>query len=116
AFSIDREWRHETTKALAAWRKKCENTAEGEDKPPMPVGKRLLLNDATVEKIGDILSKHEPRGMLSFQDELNGWLASMDAYKGGIGGKDKGAWLEAYNGGTKFFDRITRGELYVENW
>lgn len=116
AFAIDSEWRQETNKAMAEWRKACENTPKDEDEPPMPIGKRLLLNDATVEKVGDILSKCEPKGMLSYQDELSGWLASMDAYKGGTGGKDKGAWLEAFNGGPKFFDRISRGELYVENW
>lgn len=116
AFAIDSEWRQETNKAMAEWRKACENTPKDEDEPPMPIGKRLLLNDATVEKVGDILSKCEPRGMLSYQDELSGWLASMDAYKGGAGGKDKGAWLEAFNGGAKFFDRISRGELYIENW
>ena len=116
AFAIDSAWRQETSKAMAEWHKKCENTPKGEKEPPMPIGKRLLLNDATVEKVGDILSKCKPRGMLSYQDELSGWLASMDAYKGGTGGKDKGAWLEAFNGGPKFFDRISRGELYVENW
>ncbi len=116
AFAIDSEWRQETNKAMAEWRKECENTPKGEDEPPMPIGKRLLLNDATVEKVGDILSKCEPRGMLSYQDELSGWLASMDAYKGGAGGKDKGAWLEAFNGGAKFIDRVSRGELYIENW
>lgn len=116
AFAIDSEWRQETNAAMEKWRKQCENTPEGENKPPMPIGKRLLINDATVEKVGDILSKCEPRGMLSYQDELSGWLASMDAYKGGTGGKDKGAWLEAFNGGAKFFDRISRGELYIENW
>ena len=100
AFAIDSEWRQETNKAMAEWRKACENTPKDEDEPPMPIGKRLLLNDATVEKVGDILSKCEPKGMLSYQDELSGWLASMDAYKGGTGGKDKGAWLEAFNGNS----------------
>lgn len=116
AKQVNNEWGRETKALIAEWIKECESTPKGEEKPPEPIGKRLLFNDATVEKVGDILSKCEPRGMLSYQDELSGWLASMDAYKGGAGGKDKGAWLEAYNGGAKSFDRISRGETYVENW
>src|SRR5690606_13173089 len=65
--------------------------------------------------MGDILSKSEPRGILSYQDELTGWLSSMDAYKNGAG-KDRAAWLEAFNGGPKAIDRIQRGSTFVENW
>ena len=115
-FKIDQKWRDETNQATAEWLKACEETAKGEEEPPAPIGKRLILNDATVEKMGDIMSKSEPRGMLSYQDELSGWLASMDAYKNGAGGKDKAAWLEAYNGGPKAIDRIARGSIFVKNW
>jgi len=115
-FKIDQKWRDETNQANAEWLKACDDTPKGEEEPPAPIGKRLILNDATVEKMGDIMSKSEPRGMLSYQDELSGWLASMDAYKNGAGGKDKAAWLEAYNGGPKAIDRIARGSTFVENW
>jgi len=115
-FKIDQKWREETAQANAEWQKACDDTPKGEEEPPAPIGKRLILNDATVEKMGDIMSKSEPRGMLSYQDELSGWLASMDAYKNGGGGKDKAAWLEAYNGGPKAIDRIARGSTFVENW
>lgn len=115
-FQIDRQWRAETHKAIAEWEEKAKNASDDEALPPRPLKKRMLISDATVEKIGDILSEAEPRGILSYQDELSGWLGSMDAYKQGAGGKDKAAWLEAYNGGYKAIDRIRRGELLVENW
>tara|TARA_R110000851_G_scaffold333531_1_gene514861 strand:- start:41210 stop:43840 length:2631 start_codon:yes stop_codon:yes gene_type:complete len=115
-FKIDHQWREESNKALAQWAQACDETPKGEEPPPAPLIKRLILNDATVEKMGDILSKSEPRGILSYQDELSGWLAAMDAYKNGAGGKDKAAWLEAYNGGPKAIDRIGRGSTFVENW
>jgi hypothetical protein len=115
-FKIDQKWRDETNQAYAEWLKATDNTPKGEEEPPAPIGKRLILNDATIEKMGDIMSKSEPRGMLSYQDELSGWLASMDAYKNGAGGKDKAAWLEAYNGGPKAIDRIGRGSMFVDNW
>ena len=114
-FKIDQQWREETARAHAEWLEACDNTPKGEQEPPAPIGKRLILNDATVEKMGDILSKCHPRGILSYQDELSGWLASHDAYRHGAG-KDKAAWLEAYNGGPKAIDRVARGSTFVENW
>ncbi|MHA7809254.1 MAG: DUF3987 domain-containing protein [Marinobacter adhaerens] len=114
-FKIDQQWRESTAEALADWQAACDEAGKDGEKPPRPIEKRLILNDATVEKMGDILSKSEPRGILSYQDELSGWLCSMDAYKNG-GGKDRAAWLEAYNGGPKAIDRVNRGSTFVENW
>lgn len=114
--SIDKKWRAESKKQLHTWTKQLEKAKEDNTiAPEKPLEKRLILEDVTIEKMGDILSKAEPRGVLILRDELSGWLGSMDAYKGGAQ-KDKPAWLEAYNGGYKSFDRISRGETFVENW
>lgn len=113
--AIARRWQDDNARKLAAWDEECEGLEKGAKTPPKPILKRLMLNDATVEKMGAILSECEPRGILSHQDELSGWLSSMDAYKNG-GGKDRAAWLEAYNGGGKSIDRISRGSIFVENW
>jgi len=118
AFAIDKEWREAARKALAEWAKECERVKKsdsGEDMPPQPETKRLIYEDTTVEKMADVMSRCEPRGALVFRDELTGWLASMDAYKNGSG-KDRAAWLEAYNGHHLAVDRVTRGSTYVENW
>ena len=112
---IDRRWRQESDKAMAEYLAETEGLKKGEQKPPPPILKRLIVNDATVEKLADIASTHEPRGMLSFQDELSGWLSSMDVYKNG-GNKDRANWLEAYNGGPRAIDRVNRGSSYCENW
>jgi hypothetical protein len=114
--AIDKKWRVDSDKAEREWKAKADKCKkEEQDAPPQPIGKRLIINDATVEKLGDILSRCEPRGILYYVDELSGWLASHDAYKNG-GGKDRAAWLEAYNGGTKAIDRVMRGSTFVENW
>ncbi len=42
-----------------------------------PVAKRYLVNDTTVEKLGELLN-HHPNGLLLFRDELSGWLHTMD--------------------------------------
>lgn len=114
-YTVDSEWREANARAMAEWEQSCEELEKGEAKPPKPEQRRLIVNDATVEKLGEILSNAQPRGILSFQDELSGWLSSMDAYKNG-GHKDRAAWLEAYNGGPKAIDRISRGSTFVENW
>ncbi|MFO7593445.1 MAG: DUF3987 domain-containing protein [Pseudomonadota bacterium] len=114
-YAVDREWREANARAMAEWERACDELKKGDEKPPRPILKRLIVNDTTVEKMQEILSHAEPRGAMVFWDEASGWLASMDAYKNG-GNKDRAAWLEAYNGGPKAIDRINRGSTFVENW
>jgi|GEM_PF-137109 len=74
-----------------------------------PILKRYKTNSATVEKLQEILASN-PRGILQFNDELMGFLASLEKE----GREDSRAfYLESWNGWTpsKFqTDRITRGE------
>jgi hypothetical protein len=82
------------------------------DKPAEPVTRRFKSNDATVPKIGDILSKQK-YGIMVFRDELMGLLASWD--KEGHEG-DRTFYLEGWNGlGSFNIDRIGRGEIKIEN-
>ena len=46
--------------------------------------------------VGPLLEK-QPRGLLVAHDELSGWFASFDAYRGGRGG-DAGHWLSMHGG------------------
>lgn len=76
-----------------------------------PVRKRLLINDTTVEKLGEILADN-PRGVLIYRDELRGFLRSMDR-----DGReaDRAFYLEAWNGNSRFtYDRIGRGTIDIE--
>ncbi len=101
--------------------KEAKKAAKGQDVPPepeQPPMRRLIVEDTTVEALSEIL-KDNPRGVLCLQDELTGWFASMDAYKGGGSkgaNKDRAHWLEIYNGGRRSIDRVTRGSLVVPNW
>lgn len=114
AYKVDREWREASAKLVAEWKQQCKNTPKEETEPPRPIEKHLIVSDATPEKIGDILSKSEPRGIAVINDELSGWIASQDAYKQGQG-KDRAFWLESFNGGPKSVDRVVRGSLFIEN-
>ena len=112
AARVDAEYKSK----MKQWQRKADK-GEGDEgpQPEPPYMRRLIYQDVTVEKLGDLLAKHAPRGGLVFNDELSGWLSSMDAYKGG-GNKDRSAWLEAFNGGHKHIDRVARGSLSIENW
>lgn len=71
---------------------------------------RYVVNDSTVEKLGEIL-RDNPDGVTLVRDELTAWLASFDR-----AGResDRGFWLEAANGtGSLTVDRLARGTVFI---
>lgn len=81
--------------------------------PPKHV--RLRLEDTTIEAAQEVL-KDSPDGVLCLQDELSGWFGSMDKYSSGRGAaKDRGFWLQAFNGGPYTVNRIGRGATLIDN-
>ena len=79
--------------------------------PEEPILRRYKTEDATVEKISEILLEN-PRGILVHRDELSGWLRSLE--KQGREG-DRSFYLEAWNGTGSFdVDRIGRGSQHVQ--
>lgn len=75
-----------------------------------PTCKRYKTNDATVEKVANLLLEN-PNGLLMVRDELYGWLASLN--KGGREG-DREFYLESWNGyGSFTVDRIGRGTSHI---
>lgn len=80
--------------------------------PEEPCEKRFRTNNATVEKMGELLAKN-PRGLLLFHDELAGLLASWN--KEGHE-TDRAFYLQAWNGSGHYFtDRISRGTIRIDN-
>ena len=76
-----------------------------------PQEPRLVVNDATVEKLGELLNAN-PRGLVLFRDELAGWLAALDR-EGREGNRE--FWLECWGGvGAFTVDRIGRGTIRIE--
>lgn len=76
-----------------------------------PARRRYVTQDATVEKLGELL-RDNPRGVLVYRDELVGFLKSFDQE-----GREssRSFFLEAWNGtGSYTFDRIGRGTVEIE--
>jgi putative DNA primase/helicase len=84
-----------------------ELSAGGDEEP---VRIRYVVNDSTVEKLGELLAGN-PAGLLLVRDELVGWLQSFD--RDGHEG-DRAFFLEAWNGTGRFTcDRIGRGTVEI---
>lgn len=78
------------------------------EEPEEPHPPRLYSSDMTTEAAAQIAA-HNPKGFLTYRDELSAWMEGMDRYaKGG----DRGFWLECYNGGSH--DRDRKGDGWQE--
>jgi len=76
-----------------------------------PILTRYIVNDSTVEKLGELLNQN-PNGLLLFRDELIGWLRTLDR-EGHE--NDRAFYLEAWAGtGEYTYDRIGRGTLHIK--
>jgi len=83
---------------------------EPTDTPAEPIARRYIVNDATVEKLGELLQQN-PWGTLSYRDELYGLLTGLD--KQGQEGS-RAFYLQAYDGNQGYtFDRIQRGTVHI---
>lgn len=81
------------------------------DRPEAPVRRRYLTQDATVEKLGELLRDND-KGIILYRDELIGFLKTLDQE-----GREssRAFYLEAWNGTGSFtFDRIGRGTIHIE--
>ena len=82
-----------------------------EQEQEQPVRRRYLVNDSTVEKLGEILNEN-PNGVTLCRDELYAFLRSLD--KEGHEAA-RGFYLEAWNGNGRYsYDRIMRGTIDID--
>ena len=89
--------------------------AELPQEPPPPVSERLIIGNATLEAIADVLHQQGMRGALVVADELLGFIVGgMNQYKGGKG-SDRTDTLELFNGGPRAIDRKGKAVL-IKNW
>jgi hypothetical protein len=85
-------------------------TANLPEAPSEPRDERLIVVDATIEKLGEILLG-SPHGVLVSHDELMGWIEKMSAQ-----GResDRAFALTGWNGDQPYkWDRIGRGSLHI---
>lgn len=83
---------------------------EPDNAPPEPIVRSYIENDATVEKLGEVMQDN-PWGLLAYRDEIYGLLTRLDA-PGQEG--SRGFYLQSYDGNQGYkFSRIIRGTTYI---
>lgn len=76
-----------------------------------PVCRRYIVNDVTVEKVGELLNQN-PNGLALLCDELSGWMGLMEQPEHV---NARAFYLSAWSGKTAYtYDRIGRGSLFIE--
>ena len=105
-----KENERQATKVAVKDPAKARALLEPVDIPAEPTARRYVVNDATVEKLGEILEANT-WGTLSYRDEIHGLLCSMDR-QGQEGAR--AFYLQAYDGNQGYtVDRIIRGTHYI---
>lgn len=116
-WAIDRQLHAKSASAMAAWMRDMKDhkkSKSDDEPPPKPANYRLMVQDATMEKVSDLLADND-RGMVAVHRELAAWFGQMDCYRQGGGSKDQGYWLSFYDGGPMVIDRMSRESVYVPN-
>jgi Protein of unknown function (DUF3987) len=115
AKSINSDMVRESNNAKATWWTFNKGLKQADREPPPP-WQQLVIHDATVEAMVDVL-KDNPSGVILCSDELTRWIGQMDYYSGkGGGDRDRAYWLEAYDGREISMNRKSNGNVFVENW
>jgi hypothetical protein len=85
---------------------------------PTPVLIRIICGDSTIEGIRNILKNDGGASkVVCTWDELSGWFGSFDTYRRtGSVSRDRAAFMELYEGGSKYFDRQNAGFVFCPNW
>lgn len=88
-----------------------QNAPHVEPLGPPPADLRLLITDATTQKVVS-MAEHRPAGFLLWLDEMNRWFTNLSNPRTT---DDRGCWMQGYESGQYNFDRIGAGSIKVEN-
>lgn len=79
--------------------------------PPEPQPCRLIVNDATTQKVVS-MAQYRPRGFLLYYDEMNRWLTKLGDPRNT---DDRGLWIQGFESGPYAMDRQGAGSIFAEN-
>lgn len=114
--AMDVELTRESSRRVGMWLQGIELAGKkAPPPPPRPPWRQFIASDTTVEALG-VLLQDNPEGILMVYDELSEFIGRMDAYSAG-GGKDRGVYLSAYDGGQVTINRkSTPVPMVIENF
>jgi hypothetical protein len=107
--------RKEYRDAMDRWRSDCAAARQEDPKhpdlPTEPQLRWLVVDDATTEKLSDLLQPEISRGLVFVRDEVSGLIRELERYRARTG--DREFLLQAYTGGPKSVARVTRPPVFV---
>ena len=106
---VRQQYQHELREYEETKEQSEGKTKLSKPKPPP----RYVVWNTTTEKCAELLAR-SPKGITILSDEISGWLGAMEKYNKHAGA-DRAFWLIAYDGGPHGYDRIGRGEIFIEN-
>jgi hypothetical protein len=109
-YKVERE--DYEVKSKLARNSKLAIANESVEQPVEPKLTHFVATDATKEALLSMLE--HSNGIVAHVDELSGWVASFDAYRGGKGG-DRAAFLSLWSGTSTKVDRKSQNEhIYIK--
>ena len=102
---------HDWKQVHVAWKKLPKDDQGDEPKQPPPA-ERFIIGDITLEAVGEIL-ENNPLGVLLHREEVNAFLAGMDAYR--KTSTDLQSWIEIFDGESILVDRKKTEPIQVDH-
>lgn len=107
--NLQDKWFDEHEAQLRIWeQEKFEAENSNEEPPAEPHAKRVIIGDATMEKIYRLLKKN-PRGILMLRQEVLSWIKDMNSYRKGSDGEK---YLELWDNDVMSVERMN-STLYL---
>ena len=112
-MAIEKRYREEHNVHIQNWQmQKAKSIVSGEEMEALkPKSKDLIINDATVESI-NVALVNNPKGLLLYQDELMGWINSMNSYRKG---SDLEYYLSTWSGKSAKISRSMKEAMFIPN-
>lgn len=82
---------------------------------PRPPWRQRHADDTTTEALAKLLIDN-PEGLNLFHDEITRFIGMLDAYSNAGGGKDRGAFLQAFDGGCTTVNRAKAAPMFIEQF
>jgi Protein of unknown function (DUF3987)/RepB DNA-primase from phage plasmid len=112
-YKEQRKLYEEEMREHAVEKKKAAKEDRAEPEPPQPPKmKRCIVDDITIEALAMRLEEN-PRGFLSAQDELSGFIRGMDQYKSGGKGNTRQSYLKMWSNIAIYVDRKGSNEPVI---
>lgn len=112
-FEIEKDLKRRHDVLVQNWKQECfelQNSKSRELPPPAPAELEILIVDSTTEQIVRSLSNN-PHGMISWQNELKGFLDAMGRYSSGGA---LGFWLNMFDCTFLKNSRVGSGTVRLE--